>query len=100
MIPSRGVNEMGQALARLSSSSARHVLMKLELGSVQAYLFELELVSRVKPKARARLHSTRAILRTTSDELKTRLELASISLKRDKAWLANVITIIIILYIN
>ncbi|MFS7925639.1 hypothetical protein Hanom_Chr04g00287411 [Helianthus anomalus] len=52
--------------------------LELELGSVQAYLFELELGSRIKPKARA-------ILRTTSDELKTRLDLASISLKRAKA---------------
>ncbi|MFS8024663.1 hypothetical protein Hanom_Chr16g01466051 [Helianthus anomalus] len=77
----RGVNEPGGARARLDSSSAHHVFLKLELGSVQAYLFELELGSRVKPKDRARLDSDRAILRTTLEELKTRLELASISLK-------------------
>ncbi|MFS7966450.1 hypothetical protein Hanom_Chr09g00773881 [Helianthus anomalus] len=74
--------------------------LELELGSVRSYLFELELGSRVKPKARARLDLTRAILRTTSYKLKTRLELASISLKRDKARLTHVIITIIILYIN
>ncbi|MFS7909770.1 hypothetical protein Hanom_Chr02g00098421 [Helianthus anomalus] len=58
---------------------------ELEFSSVQAYLFELELGSQVKPKARARLDATRAILRTTSKELKVRLELASISLKQAKA---------------
>ncbi|KAJ0432761.1 hypothetical protein HanIR_Chr17g0862761 [Helianthus annuus] len=50
--------------------------MKLELGSVRAYLFELG--SQVKPKARA-------ILRTTSNKLKARLKLTSILLKRAKA---------------
>ncbi|MFS7942971.1 hypothetical protein Hanom_Chr06g00494781 [Helianthus anomalus] len=59
--------------------------MKLELGSVRAYLFELELGSRVKTKARSQLDSARAILKTTSNELKAELELASISLKRAKA---------------
>ncbi|MFS8014169.1 hypothetical protein Hanom_Chr15g01341441 [Helianthus anomalus] len=56
--------------------------MKLEhgLGSVRAYFFELELGSRVKPKARARLNSARAISRT-SNALKTRLGFASTSLK-------------------
>ncbi|MFS7927370.1 hypothetical protein Hanom_Chr04g00308291 [Helianthus anomalus] len=63
--------------------------MKLELGSVRAYLFELELGSRVKPKAQARLDSARAILKTTSNELKTRLKLSSISLKRAKARLEH-----------
>ncbi|MFS7955902.1 hypothetical protein Hanom_Chr07g00648201 [Helianthus anomalus] len=72
----RGVTEPGRAY-----------LFELELGisSIRAYLFELELGSQVKPKARARLDSARAILRTTSNELKARLELASISLKRANA---------------
>ncbi|MFS7895266.1 hypothetical protein Hanom_Chr00s002600g01701901 [Helianthus anomalus] len=70
--------------------------MKLELGTVRAYLFKLELGSRVKPKARARLNSTPAILRITSNKLKARLELASILLKRVKARLANVIIISIL----
>ncbi|MFS7925150.1 hypothetical protein Hanom_Chr04g00281171 [Helianthus anomalus] len=54
--------------------------LELELGSVRAY-FELELGSRVKPKARARLDSARTILRTTLNELKARLELTSTSVK-------------------
>ncbi|MFS7921626.1 hypothetical protein Hanom_Chr03g00239201 [Helianthus anomalus] len=54
--------------------------LELELGSVQAYLFELELKSLNQNSS-----SARAILRTTSNELKARLELASISLKRGKA---------------
>ncbi|KAJ0454573.1 hypothetical protein HanIR_Chr15g0741621 [Helianthus annuus] len=78
--------------------------LELELGSVRAYLFELELGSQVKPKARARLNSTRAILRTTSDELTNRLELASISLKRDKTRLElgspMLTSLLSILYIN
>ncbi|MFS7940806.1 hypothetical protein Hanom_Chr05g00468671 [Helianthus anomalus] len=48
--------------------------LELELGLIRTYLFELELSSRVKPKARV-------ILRTTSNELKARIELASISRK-------------------
>ncbi|MFS7993650.1 hypothetical protein Hanom_Chr12g01096601 [Helianthus anomalus] len=44
--------------------------MKLDLGSVRVYLFELRLGSWVKPKARARINSARAILRTISNELK------------------------------
>ncbi|MFS7982179.1 hypothetical protein Hanom_Chr10g00959741 [Helianthus anomalus] len=52
--------------------------LELELGSVRAYFSELELGSRVKPKARA-------ISRTTSNELKVRLELVSIAIKRAKA---------------
>ncbi|MFS8031346.1 hypothetical protein Hanom_Chr17g01544811 [Helianthus anomalus] len=54
--------------------------MKLELGSVRAYLFELKLGLRVKPKTQSS-NSARAILRTTSNELKARLDLASTSLK-------------------
>ncbi|KAM0040924.1 hypothetical protein Hdeb2414_s0011g00360091 [Helianthus debilis subsp. tardiflorus] len=64
--------------------------MKLELGSVRAYLFELELGSRVKPKARARFDSARVFLRTISNELKARLDLTLILLKQAKARLANV----------
>ncbi|MFS8014664.1 hypothetical protein Hanom_Chr15g01347171 [Helianthus anomalus] len=85
----RGVNESGRAQARVGSSSTRHVFMKLELelGLVRGYLFEPELVSRVKPKAHAQFNSARVILRTTSNELKALPELASISLKRGKAQL-------------
>ncbi|MFS7981122.1 hypothetical protein Hanom_Chr10g00947271 [Helianthus anomalus] len=74
--------------------------MKLELGSARAYLFELELDSS-KPKDRAWLDSARATLRTTSNKLRARLELASTSVKRAKVRFINVIiiTIIIILYI-
>ncbi|MFS8016775.1 hypothetical protein Hanom_Chr15g01372571 [Helianthus anomalus] len=61
--------------------------LELELGSVPPYFFELELDSRVKPKARARLDSARTILRTTLNELKSRLELTSTSLQRTKAGL-------------
>ncbi|MFS7935364.1 hypothetical protein Hanom_Chr05g00402541 [Helianthus anomalus] len=61
---------------------------------------ELELGSRVKPKARAQFDSARVFLRTTSNELKARLDLTLISLKRAKARLANVIIIISILYIK
>ncbi|MFS7959264.1 hypothetical protein Hanom_Chr08g00689101 [Helianthus anomalus] len=74
--------------------------LRFELGSVRAYLFELELGSRVKPKARARLDSTRTILRTTLNELKARLELTLTSLKQTKAQLINVIIIINIIYIK
>ncbi|MFS8031700.1 hypothetical protein Hanom_Chr17g01549001 [Helianthus anomalus] len=59
--------------------------LELELGSIRAYFFELELGSRAKPKARARLDSARTILRTTLNELKTRLERTSTSFKRAKA---------------
>ncbi|KAM0054161.1 hypothetical protein Hdeb2414_s0006g00191871 [Helianthus debilis subsp. tardiflorus] len=81
----RGVNEPSRA--RLGSSSARYVLMELELelGSVRAYFSEPKLGSRVKPKARARLDSARAISRTTSKELEARLELVSTAIKRAKA---------------
>ncbi|MFS7972804.1 hypothetical protein Hanom_Chr09g00849151 [Helianthus anomalus] len=48
---------------------------------------ELELDSRVKPKARAQLDLARTILRTTLNDIKVRLELTSTSLKRAKAWL-------------
>ncbi|MFS8029835.1 hypothetical protein Hanom_Chr17g01526961 [Helianthus anomalus] len=71
--------------------------MKLELGSVRAYSFELELGSRVKPKAR--LDSAQIISKTTLNELKARLELTLTSLKQAKARLTNVITINI-LYIK
>ncbi|MFS7992991.1 hypothetical protein Hanom_Chr12g01088771 [Helianthus anomalus] len=57
--------------------------MKLDL--IRTYFFELELGSRAKPKARARLDSARTILRTTLNELKTRLERPSTSFKRAKA---------------
>ncbi|MFS7904803.1 hypothetical protein Hanom_Chr01g00040321 [Helianthus anomalus] len=92
----RGVNEPGKA--RLGSSCFYE--LELEFGSVRAYLFELELGSRVKSKAQARIGLARAILRTTSNNLKARLKLSSISLKRAKARLANFIIIIIILYIK
>ncbi|MFS8033763.1 hypothetical protein Hanom_Chr17g01573391 [Helianthus anomalus] len=52
---------------------------ELDLGSIRAYLFELELGSQVKPKAQARLDLARSILRRTSNELKAQLELASLS---------------------
>ncbi|MFS7902199.1 hypothetical protein Hanom_Chr17g01572731 [Helianthus anomalus] len=55
--------------------------LELELGSVRAYFFELELGSRVKPKARARLDSAQTILRTTLNKIEARLELTSTSLK-------------------
>ncbi|MFS7962695.1 hypothetical protein Hanom_Chr08g00729631 [Helianthus anomalus] len=55
--------------------------MKLELGSVRAYFFELELGSRVKHKARDRLDSAQTILRTTLNKIEARLELTSTSLK-------------------
>ncbi|MFS7916338.1 hypothetical protein Hanom_Chr02g00175971 [Helianthus anomalus] len=55
--------------------------LELELGSVRAYFFELELGSRVKPKARARLGSAQTILRTTLNKIEARLELTSTSLK-------------------
>ncbi|KAJ0559331.1 hypothetical protein HanHA300_Chr06g0199191 [Helianthus annuus] len=95
-----GLNELSRARARLGSSSAHRVFMKvgLELGLVRAYLFELGLGSRIKPKVR--LGSARAILRTTSNQLKAWLELASILLNGAKARLANGIIIIIILYIK
>ncbi|MFS7993196.1 hypothetical protein Hanom_Chr12g01091231 [Helianthus anomalus] len=54
--------------------------LELELGSVRAYFFELELGSRVKP-TRARLDSAQTILRTTLNEIEARLELTSTSLK-------------------
>ncbi|KAF5820995.1 hypothetical protein HanXRQr2_Chr01g0008601 [Helianthus annuus] len=59
--------------------------LELEFGSVRVYLFELELGSRVKSKAQARIGLARAILRTTSNKLKARVKLSSISLKRAKA---------------
>ncbi|MFS7976424.1 hypothetical protein Hanom_Chr10g00892271 [Helianthus anomalus] len=55
--------------------------LELELGSVRAYFFELELGSRVKPKARARLDSAQTILRTALNKIEVRLELTSTSLK-------------------
>ncbi|MFS7963687.1 hypothetical protein Hanom_Chr08g00741271 [Helianthus anomalus] len=59
--------------------------LELELGSIRAYFSELELGSRVKPKARAKLDLARAISRTTSNELKVRPELVSTAIKRAKA---------------
>ncbi|MFS8018063.1 hypothetical protein Hanom_Chr15g01387731 [Helianthus anomalus] len=61
--------------------------LKLELGSVRAYFSELELGSRVKPKARAWLDSAQAISRTTSNELEAQLELVSTAIKQAKVWL-------------
>ncbi|MFS7928162.1 hypothetical protein Hanom_Chr04g00317591 [Helianthus anomalus] len=52
--------------------------LELERSSVRTYLFELELGLRVKPKARARLGSFE-VLRTISNELNARLELAQMS---------------------
>ncbi|MFS7910696.1 hypothetical protein Hanom_Chr02g00109241 [Helianthus anomalus] len=74
-------------------SSLTVVIIKLELDSVQAYFFELELGSRVKSS----LSLVRTILRITLNELKARLEFASTSLKRAKARLITVIIIIIII---
>ncbi|MFS7995052.1 hypothetical protein Hanom_Chr12g01113481 [Helianthus anomalus] len=76
--------------------------LELELGSVRAHFFELELGSRVKPKARARLDPARTILRTTLNELKARLELTSTSLKRAKARLelgSSMLSSLLIYYI-
>ncbi|MFS7926678.1 hypothetical protein Hanom_Chr12g01178691 [Helianthus anomalus] len=76
--------------------------LELELGSVRAYFFELELGSRVKPRARARLDSARTILRTTLNELKARLELTSTSLKQAKARLelgSSMLSSLLIYYI-
>ncbi|MFS8000068.1 hypothetical protein Hanom_Chr12g01174091 [Helianthus anomalus] len=76
--------------------------LELELGSVRTYFFELELGSRVKPKARTRLGSARTILRTILNELKARLELTSTSLKRAKARLqlgSSMLSSILIYYI-
>ncbi|MFS7981168.1 hypothetical protein Hanom_Chr10g00947831 [Helianthus anomalus] len=76
--------------------------LELELGSVRAYFFELELGSRVKPKARTRLDSARTILRTILNKLKARLELTSTSLKRAKARLqlgSSMLSSVLIYYI-
>ncbi|MFS8019080.1 hypothetical protein Hanom_Chr15g01399641 [Helianthus anomalus] len=75
---------------------------ELQLGSVEAYFFELELGSRVKPKTRARLDLARTILRTTLNELKGQLELTSTSLKRAKARLelsSSMLSSLLIYYI-
>ncbi|KAJ0510319.1 hypothetical protein HanIR_Chr11g0539501 [Helianthus annuus] len=79
--------------------------LELELGSVQAYFFELELGSRVKPKARAWLGSARLGSNYFENNLKrakAQLELNSTSLKQAKARLelgSSMLSSLLIYYI-